>query len=213
VISRQQLQEICSSKCWTSPWSAIIAYWLKNINDRGPWCDLEPELTLLHLVKDLLLKVWGKLAEGGKDFLIINCIASFWIFSIRWVWECWDLISLNFNCVCTNASFNGHQLLIWVFAAVCKRISGVPTFRSVKWTASTQLQACVVYTLFADGGYAVWGQNCPLVVLLSKLLMLRALQMIQGIHSFDYQLFECCPKSVLWLSIWCILFVNLMFFA
>jgi hypothetical protein len=53
-------------------------------------------------------------------------------------------------CVCTNASFNGDQLSVWVFAAVCKRISGVPTFRSVKWTASTQLQACLVHTLFAD---------------------------------------------------------------
>lgn len=72
-------------------------------------------------------------------------------------------------CVCTNASFNGDQLLVWVFAAVCKRISGEPTFRSVKWAASTQLQACVVHTLFADGDYVAWGQNCPLVDLLSKL--------------------------------------------
>jgi hypothetical protein len=126
------------------------------------------------------------------------------------------VLGSNFSelyCVCTNASFNGDQLLVWVFAAVCKRIPEVPTFRSVKWTASTQLQACVVHTLFADGGHVVWGQNCPLVVLLSRLLMLRALQMIQWIHFFEYQLFECCPKSVLWFSIWCILFVNLMFFC
>jgi hypothetical protein len=89
------------------------------------------------------------------------------------------VLGSNFSelyCVCTNASFNGDQLLVWVFAAVCKRIPEVPTFRSVKWTASTQLQACVVHTLFADGGHVVWGQNCPLVVLLSKLLTLRALQ-------------------------------------